>query len=476
MASACTEEVNPGLPDVSLPDTTSEVAGDGTSPDTTTPDGVTQPDSTTQPDVTTPDLPLVDNGPSDVVDTSIPDAPPTGCVPACGDGEVCLGNACVGSCGTTPIQDLLAGLAPGIDAVGNICKDNSNVWGWAVGRNGALYEVRSAPQNNNTRVGLWNWNWWDGDAGADAALPLSETIVSGSVDLWQVFPSNFVTLNDDATFALWGFATGGAGGSLYHTDLVNGGDNVIDAPGLFGGTVFSSFLLSTGSGSAGNNAGPGAYYYHNVLTLGGALVTGLGTAVGAIDGHKNEVLLMSGYNGAWADCGGTLPEVPVAGQRTYALPLSVVVERYTAATLPIDLACEGQVTEVPADFTFLADGRIATRNQSPAFELTGLSVHYWTLDGNNAFSLNNSVSVSVGDTFSDVRADPHSTKLLLKYPQGYLVVEGPPTQDPVVAPDPVEPDPGPEMVEPGPEAMPDSTPELTGEVMASDAMLPQPEK
>ena len=387
-----------------------------------------------------------DKGGAELVDTP---APPGGCTPSCDLGATCLDGRCIDDCDGVSATELAASLAPGITVLETICTATDHVYGWNVALDGMVYDVRATSEGDKTRVGLWSWNWWEGTEGADAATSVTDTLVNGQVELWQVFPSRFVAFSEDFSRVLWGTTNGSSNGELFITDLQDGTSTSLSAPAVYGGTMFSSFVLTTSNGLADATGASSGYYYHNVLGLGGLLFDGLGTSVGAIAAHKGELLMTSGYSSNWEACNSEVSGG--AGQRTFVIPTSLFIERYTAATLPIDLACDGQQVALSAEFEILADGRIATRDLNADFTLAGISVHYWSLSGDGNFALTNSLPISQDDTFSEVRADPHSSKLLLRHAAGYLIVDGPSTQDPVIPITEPHPEPGPEVAESGPD-------------------------
>lgn len=404
------------------------------------------------------DVPLVDS------DTSPPDVPVTGCSGGCEEGETCISGNCIASCGDVDLAELLADLAPGIDPVTNICVDTAPVWAWEVGLDGAMYEVRANSEGSKTSMVLNAWNWWDGAESAAAATTLDSAVANGTIELWQVFPGQFLDLN--AGKLLWGYAVGATGGEMRQVKLAGGETLQIATPGIYGAAQFSALLLATANGVQAVGGGPGGYYYHLVHQLGGPVLSGLGNSVGLVQVHKNDVMLASGYSNAWAECGGQVPVEPLVGQRTYALGVPLLAALFSNQELPVDLLCDAQVVDIPADFAFLADGRIATKTLDTDFEVIGLSVNYWTMSVEAQFLKGNAVPITTRGAFSELRADPHSTQLVLRHVNGYLVVEGPPTQDPVVPTTPVEPDAGPETA---PEQVEDVDADVGGqEVVGAD--------
>lgn len=420
-------------------------------------------------DQMTPDVSGFDPGPGfdpgrdpGKVDTHVPDPGGGGqCVQAaCPPAHTCAGGVCVKECEDGPsVAQLVAALGPGVVPVSQFCTDNSRSWGWEVLPTFELLELIGESGPNTSKLTLQRWPLWT-PTGPEEATAVATQPAGGSIDLWEVLPGAYLTVDAANQQVAWGYTTtfGTYKGQVFVTPLAGGAPSTIQAPGNYSAALYGNFAFISGFGAGTLELGPGMYAADLKGVGTGKVAQGIGETVGAVAVHE-DVLLVGGYSDAWAPCevpDPANPPPPEAGHRVFVLSAGQAAGAFIGGGL-MAARCSVQELAIAPDFRFLDDGRIATRETGAGFGTTSLQVHRWQPGPDGEVVLVGSDTIASGPTFTGLRGLAESELMVLRHDHGYLLVDGPPR---MAGPGP-DPDPGPEM---GPEPTPEAAPEAVTEI------------
>ena len=394
-------------------------------------DTVNADDTSAPPTDTTRTLPDT-FAPSDLVDAATQELPGVDaagvpCGNACSKVESCWENICVRECSLSlPVATLAEDLAPGISIVAHFCSETETTQAFATLGSWQLVELKASDLADTTGFTLGRWPLYATN-GPEVEALLTSQFVPGSLAAWQILPGDFLSVNDEETHVVWGYMQTGEGyPSAIHWTPLGDPDSakVFNAMALAGAvTVDGTWVLASALGAINAIDGPGLYLIHAQDQTAQRVVAGLGEAVGAV-ARIGDYVVAAGYSEAWPACEpppeGEEPPPTTAGQKVLALPWTAVMAAKDAGS-PVNAQCQGQTLALPPGFKSLPGGLVLTLG-TPTSPNEGLSVQTITSDGESGLQLTTARTLTTGARFIDANRVGTSDFFVLRYADGYLLV------------------------------------------------------